>query len=515
MSATLLPRRVAIAGAIVLAALALWLRANGLAIWPMWLDEAYSAFGAEQGLGFIWTVLPQYETHPPLYSTLLSFWSQVAGTSLLAFRAFGLAIGLASLPIFWVAGRELGRNIGQDPRWLGLMALAIAVVSPSLVDMARLIRPYYLIILVNALGCWAVLRIARSLDETQDMPRFAWWSYVACLALLVWLHSLGALYAAALGLALIVAAGPTALLRHWKRWIAGHAVAAIAVIPALLIVADQAPTWTQSTWLAFVPQALPRQLLLIHGLPGVEVALIALGLIAAGIFATPPGRGRSGGALLLMAAFPVVAAIALSLTVAPVFLVRTLVATSVPALLLVAAGAGQKLLARAVFAILLVTFAVRAVQVQQLPPEQDWYAVIRWLAPRMQPHDVVYAYPNEGALPLRYALRDLGKTAAIRDLPGPIPARDPAGYFPAGNRAAQSLPDWRLAQIADDAGSAKVPTIWLLRINTRYYDPRDRALRVFAARRDVIADYDKDAIEITGLRQRATPPRQSLPKTGN
>lgn len=503
MTSRALPRFAFPLALVAILLVALWARAWRLTAWPMWLDEAYSAFAAEQGLRFIWTILPTYETHPPFYSSMLSLWSSLAGTSLFGFRSLGLAAALVTLPIVWAAARELARNVGQDARWLGLMALALFAVAPAIVDMSRLVRPYYLMILVNAAGCWALLRLARGLREQDRLIPAAWVAYLGCLVLLVWLHSLGSLYAAGLGLGLIVAAGPKALLAHWKRYFAGHLLAAAAVAPALYILADQAGQWTEATWLGFYPANVPRNLQLIYGVDGLMGTAIALALVAAAILTMPQGRKRLGAALLVMSAFPITMAIILSIAVAPVFLVRTLIAASVPVLLLFAAGAGSKLITRALFAILLLMALIRTAQVQQLEPEQQWDRAVEWLAPRLAPGDMVYAYPNESALPFRFALRYHGVAASIRDVPSGIPARDPAGWYPTGSRGVQSLQPWRLAQIADDSVSQRTPTIWLLRLSKQFYDRDEAFLKILKARRDEVARLELGPIEIVGLRRRA------------
>ncbi len=500
-------RWIGLAAAAVLV-LAVALRAYRFDANPFWLDEAYSAFAAEKGFGFIWHILPSYETHPPFFSAALRSWSLIAGTSLTGYRSFGLAAGLLTLPLFWLAARELARGIEQNARWLALMALGLFAVAPAIVDMSRLVRPYYLMIFVNAAGCWALLRVGRGLREEDRLIPIAWSSYLACLVLLTWLHSLGALYAAALGLGLIVAAGPAVLLRHWRVFVAGHLLAVLAIAPALFILADQSRQWTEATWLRFVPANIPGNLLQIYGLDVIG-ATIALVLTATAIAAIPAGRRRLGFALLTMSLFPILMTIIISIAVSPVFLVRTLVAASVPMLLLWAAGPGHRLVTRALFAILLLGAVITSVRMRQLGPEERWYDAVAWLAPKLAPGDVVYAYPNEGALPFRFALRYNGVEAAIRDIPSGVPARDPAGWYPTGSRGVQSLPAWRLAQIADDPISRRTPMIWLLRYNKGYYDRDDAFLDILKARRTETARFESEPIEIVGLRQRPPAPSRN------
>ena len=48
---------------------------------PLWLDETYSAWFASRSLVELWTEVPLYETHPPLYYTLLKGWISLFGSS--------------------------------------------------------------------------------------------------------------------------------------------------------------------------------------------------------------------------------------------------------------------------------------------------------------------------------------------------------------------------------------------------------------------------------------------------
>lgn len=490
----------AIALAIVVA---IGLRAHGLADHPFWLDEAYSAFAADKGFAFIWNVLPSYETHPPFYSAALRAWTLVAGNSLLGFRSFGLVAGLLTLPVIWLAGRELALLFDRPVVAVALPALLLAAIIPSFVDVARLVRPYYLMTLANACGCWSLLRLARFHREIGRLKTGPWVGYLTSIALLFWLHNLGAFYVAGLGLALLILIGPPVLIRaHPAKFFIGHLTVALAALPAFIILLDQAPTWTNATWLRFDPPTLFDKLLGIYGLPGLFGLVAAIVLVSLGIASA--SRRAPLAALAIAAATPPLLAIILSLTIAPVFLPRTLVAAAVPFVLLIAAGAALTLLTRAAFAMLLAATLVRVVQIQQLPPEQDWYAAVNWLHPKMRAGDKVYAYPNEGALPLRYALRDLGQTAAVRPIPSEIPARDPVGWYPTGSRGVQSLPPARLGELASDAESRNTPTIWLLRLSKPYYDKDDVFEQTLKRDRREIARYTDRDIEIIGLAQPST-----------
>src|ERR1700759_3329997 len=74
-------------------------RLHGAATYPLWLDEAYSAFAAEHSFAWIWRMVPQYETPPPVYYSMARLWGLLTGPSLLARRMLGLLCGLATLGV--------------------------------------------------------------------------------------------------------------------------------------------------------------------------------------------------------------------------------------------------------------------------------------------------------------------------------------------------------------------------------------------------------------------------------
>lgn len=492
---------------------AAYLRLNALTEKPFWLDEAYSAFAAEKGFGFIFHVLPGYETHPPFYSALLRSWSLMAGESLLSYRAFGALAGILVLVVLWRGARRLASLLDRPAFSVVFPTVLIATVLPTFVEVSRTVRPYALLVLVSACACWAILRLADTDRDHGKLDRLAWLSYLACQVLFVWLHNLGLLYVAANGLFLLIALRPTRLFgQHRIPFLVGHFCAAVLILPALLILADQAPTWTQSTWLRFRPETLFGDLLMLFGLPGL-IGLVVAALLAGWALSASDSSGRRILAGLMVAAVvPPILAIALTLMFAPVFLPRTLVASAVPLVLVLAAGADRNLVSRAATATFAISALFRAVQLQALPPEQDWYGVIAWIAPRMQPGDRIYAYPNEGALPLRFAMRDKAARLTVRPIPSDVPARDPSGWYPTGSRGVQSLPPWRLSEIAADAESRSTRTLWLLRLRKSSYDPDDSALKAFSAGRVEVARYRYNDIEIRGLRRSVSAPATQQPQ---
>jgi len=210
-------------------------------------------------------------------------------------------------------------------------------------------------------------------------------------------------------------------------------------------------------------------------------------------------------ALTVLAFLPVALSIGLSIWVAPVFIIRTMTAVSVAVILLLATGvAALPGFWRwpALAPLLLILFQLLSdAGSSVIRPSQDWYAALRWLAPRFRPGDMVYAYPNEGALPFAYAARDLKLTLPSRPIPTPVPSLDAGGWHPTGSRGVVSLPRDRLRAIARSPEAQAVPTIWLLRLGPWAYDKGGMFLDELGHGRTRVGSYRDGPIDIVGLRK--------------
>lgn len=478
---------------------------------PLWLDEAYSAYAAGKSLSFLWHVVPRYETHPPFYYTVLWGWTHVFGNSLAALRSLGIVAGLLTPPaIAWTAlgcARWLGWPM-ESRRRLALAAFALACLSIPLIEMTREVRPYPLMILLYTIGLRAIVALAERARGRTPLIGRAFIAYLGVLALLLWLHNLGPLWAAAMGLALLVAVVRRDLSRaDWIAMAVGHLLVLAIYIPAFLILLDQAPTWVKSTWLVFSWAHLHERVLVLYAVPGWQAiaagVLIVLG--AAAVWRARGGR-RLLGALLILALLPVVVSITLSATIAPVFITRTMTPVAVPTLILLAIGSAawrrpRTWVAAGALVMLLANMAAVDIQARTAGATQDWYGTVAWLQKRFRPGDQIYAYPNEGALPLRYALRDRHLAWPVRPIPADMPAPDKDGWHPTGSRGVITLPRWRLHIIAQEPQTRAVPTIWLLRLGAETYDPRDMFLEELGHGRHEVRRWIDGPIDIIGLAQ--------------
>ena len=504
----------------------IWLRFDGVFARPLWLDEGYSAYIADQSYSFIWHVVPQFETHPPFYYTLLRTWTLVFGDSLVARRGIGLLAGLATLPVAASAMREIAGYLSWSQlrtSWAMAIVAVLIALSEQTIEMARLARPYPVLILVYAAALLGLFRTARIAAQEQRLALGPFALYVAMLAAVLWLHNLGLFYGASLGLAMLVLLTSKGVrLRDWLLFVIGHALAGVAYVPAFLMLLDQSTAWIRQTWLVFDTSTLPWDLSLLMGAPGKPGLAMASLLGMAGIWRL--GQVKNGGriavALLITAFVPTLLSLAVSLLKSPVFLTRTLSGTTIAATLLIALGVAS---ARGIWRwpagfallVLMIVSARFDLHEHRRPPSQDWYGAADWLAAHLRDGDEIWIYPNEGALPLQYAAHDHGHVAVIKALhpiPTPIPARDdgPGASYPTGNRAVVRLSYERLRAIAQTPAALTVPRIWLLRLGPDTFDPQNDLPQALDPGRTRSAGCKSYPIEIIGF-ARGTGPAASPP----
>jgi uncharacterized membrane protein len=136
---------------VVLAGLVLrfWTRSH------LWLDEALTVDIARLPVGDIAGAL-RHDGHPPLYYYLLHGWMSVFGQGDIAVRALSGVLGVATLPLGYLAGRRAG---GPRAGWAFVVLLSL---SPFAIRYATETRMYSLV-MVLVLGGY--LLVANALER--------------------------------------------------------------------------------------------------------------------------------------------------------------------------------------------------------------------------------------------------------------------------------------------------------------------------------------------------------------
>lgn len=455
-------------------------RLIGIEARPLWLDEGYSAWFSSLSWRVLWTEVPTYEPHPPIYYSLLKIWREFVGDSGFALRSLSLLLAAATIPVVASASAELERlDPSSRPLLRSGMAAFLVACSPMLVLIGEEARPYPLLVFAYAVGSLGVLRLTREFGEGGVGRWRSWLMLSAGVDLALWAHGLGVLYAFSLAGALAPSWLNSSITR--ERLIRGL-VAASAVtliyLPCLAILMGRAADWGTG-WLSWHPDMI-LQLIGLYTVP-FEVFTVA-GAIAAFVMVLltkraimtafgAPGWNANRAVLLLWWAPPFLAII-ISQFVIPVFLVRTLTPTVVPAALALSGALAKsdgKAERSAFMAVLAIALMIAAGQVALRPAPEPWDEVAAFLNHNVKHGDQVWLYPNDSALPLREA----GIRVPMRGIPGNYPAVGFRGPIRAGSPAVPSITATQSAAFANDRRATRVPRIWLVTRQSELFDPDD------------------------------------------
>jgi len=153
-----------IASLIGLLGIAFGLRVYNLGTPTLWLDEAVSAFIANESLtGIIAYTRSHPFEHPPFYYLLLSLWTKLAGRSELALRFFSVFWGLLFPPLLYRFTRRF-----FDQR-VAFWAAIMAALSPYALAYSREARMYTLVMFLSLLSIYLWL-------QAMENGGMAWWA---------------------------------------------------------------------------------------------------------------------------------------------------------------------------------------------------------------------------------------------------------------------------------------------------------------------------------------------------
>ncbi len=191
-------------------------------------DEVILYRLAGRPLAEIYGEVMAQEIYSPLGSYLLHLWMALGGASEVWVRLYFVLFGLGLCAVVYWLGRELLGSRG------GLLALAVAAISPLLIAMSQYIRNYVDGSFWSALGLLALVRIWRGQAGRRVWLLYAGATLIAFytfyFTLLVW-----AAVILWLGWRLWREARP------WRPWAAAHAAMAAGMVPGFLMALYQVP----------------------------------------------------------------------------------------------------------------------------------------------------------------------------------------------------------------------------------------------------------------------------------
>jgi hypothetical protein len=453
-------------------ALALVLRLPGLASRSLWLDETYSAWFASVPLRELWTEVPLYETHPPLYYTLLKAWQWLAGSSEAALRTPSVAASVAT--VFLVAAPARAARLGALAERVGLLAALFLALNAGSIQFAQQARPYALQTLTASVAIFfsflllAQMR-AHAVRPSRVMLPIAGLSLAAGLTL--WLHDTGIFIVVGIWTGLVLS---LLLFIPGQRRQQALVVGAAALL-AFLLWAPFLPTFIKQGqgvtrmdfWIRFKPRDLFSAWVLACGGKPLEIPAALLGVAA--IASRWRTRQYLLCHLLAILTFAPIAMAAYSYFARPIFLPRLFawLAPLVMALLALGVFALRPALRKPAAALVAAASILSIIRYYATPTE-NWREMLAALAAKAQPGDLVVALPNEVQLPIHYYRSASAMPARIVYLPAPFPAPGLARRY-VGNMGAPAVDASDVARLA--AVLPRYPRVWLIERHPELYDP--------------------------------------------
>jgi mannosyltransferase len=429
----------AVAGFTLLAAA---LRFSTLHVQSFELDEAVTVGLLRHDLWGMLGQIPHSESTPPLYYLLAWPWAKVLGTGEAGLRSLSALFGTATVPVAYLAGRELVSSRS------GLVVAALAATNPLLVWEGQEARSYALLVLTAGLSLVYFARILRREARVGDL---ALWAATSALALLT--HYFAAFLA--LPEAVWLALAHRSRLREIGAAAGGVALVGAALVP--LAVEQRGHRGAEalirdSGSLGLRLRQLPKQFLVGFDAPAETVLAVVAAAICAGavvLLLTRGSREERGQAVVpaVLAAAAVAVPLLLALAGFDYFNARNSLAAWLPAATVVGAGLAVRGAARlgvagaAALALLGVVVAV-GVATDARYQRDDWRGAAEALGSPSVPRAVVFAPAETAALQLylRGSKSPPAAGAAVREIDFLVMARHRAGEERAAPRLRELPP---------------------------------------------------------------------------
>ena len=465
----------------------------------LWFDEGLSVWFAQRPLVELWGQVPGYETHPPLYYTLLKVWISIFGDGESAVRALSALAGLFTIPLVYAMGRiVVGGKRGVAT---GLTAAALFALAPVQVLYAQEARPYAFLVFSSTLAiCGALWLLANPAQARlpyfgfrgAHLPygwqvKWAWLSLIIGTALSLWFHNMGALLAASLVLVVLplIAMGPGGAGGLLKNAALAGAAIILFWFPFMPWFLRQSGNVRGSFWLAQGPHWISNGLeyIFLFLFPGRMFMALVLALAAAGIYTVTKDRGINMAlALLGLLVLPLAMVIGVSWLVKPMFLARTLLWVSVPFYVL--AGAGLAMTPdwrlKAVLSLALAGGLLYGENSYYMSYKKEpWREITNNILAQAADEDEVLLLPNGAGLLFSYYQRGLRPKLRTFALPQPFPALGLDRQYPTGNMAQPAL-DAKDAQWLESF-SCQTHDIWVVMRLPGLFDPGSMIVNTLSA----------------------------------
>lgn len=131
----------------------------------MWLDETFSVWLASHSVGDMLNWIIKIDQHPPLYYLLLHFWIARLGAAPYYVRLLSALIGAGTIPVVYLIGKRLSGPV------VGLATAVFLAFSPYHIYFAQETRMYTLLTFNAAVATYALVRLLTDAHTTTPIGR--------------------------------------------------------------------------------------------------------------------------------------------------------------------------------------------------------------------------------------------------------------------------------------------------------------------------------------------------------
>ena len=408
---------------------AILLRLPTLASRSLWLDETYSAWFSALSIAELWTKVPLYETHPPMFYSLLKGWRLVFGASEAGLRSLSLVASALTVLLVACTGRLLRLSKNTDPIFF-LAALFLAFNAGS-VEYAQQARPYAIetlaayITIISSIGLITNL-IIRDPANRPVNTKACFTPLVLAGALTMWSHNTGMfiLFGIWSGMITVI------LLFSGENTFKKLKIVAYAGILVIILwmpffpmfLRQNAGMSSMTYWITFHMGDIWKAAELVSG--GRRSIMILAVFGAIGIYGLWRWNRAVALHIVTLLLLPFLVSVIYSMAIKPLFVPRLFVWMTPVMMVLVATGLATAISnsgVRSIIAIGILGLSFTYVLNYYNRETENWRGLIESIAKDTRDGDIIIALPNEINMPLAYYGAGK-KLPQVLYLPGPFPA---------------------------------------------------------------------------------------------
>lgn len=483
----------------------------------MWLDETFSVWLANHSLADMLRWIIKIDQHPPLYYLLLHTWIALDGDTPYHVRLLSVLFGTGTIPVVYLIGKRMSGVV------VGLAAAVILAFSLFNIYFAQETRMYTLLTFNAAVAMYALVRLLTDLRSVRPIgsqfreqwlsrPRrltiravetdLAWVAFVVFSAATLLSHNTAILFPLAtntfvLGLMLYQrikksGTGPAFRAPSLANWAKAQMGIFLLWSPWLVSFIKQAGAVDQRFWIPkptwdAVIQVLKSFLNPSPALPAVHANVIYTLYVVVLCLGLVHFRKKLAQFLFLAALFaiPFLGELIVSFH-RPIFFDRTLIWTTIPLFLVLAAGVAQF---RFRFLIILVLGSLSAINLfsaadyYRFYQKEDWSTAAGYVANFAEKDDLVLFNSNFVEIPFDYYFRAYEKQYAIQVAKQGVPL----DLFDDGILEPEMTADDVPGLISMVSGHDRV---WLVYSHNSYTDPQGLIPQTLASQMKLTRERD-------------------------